>query len=113
MRFDQFFSPQFVEKRKAVRTVLDNVRPHLIPYINACEFPHFIVPELKKLGIGGMDTAKSYGGNAFSNLEMGALSYEFGRTDGSLTAFFLVHNAIGVSTIYNLGGEEQKKRLLP
>jgi len=107
------FSKSFTKKRAALRNLLESQKESLIPFINACEFPHHILEPLKKLEVSGFDTPKEYGGQAFSNFEMGALAFEFGRVDGSLTAFFMVQNAIGVSTIYNLSNDEQKARILP
>ena len=41
------------------------------------------------------------------------MTYELAKVDGSISTFFLVHNAIGMAVIDALGDEEQKQRLLP
>ena len=47
-----------------------------------------------------------------TNLEVGAIEYEFARRDAAIASFVVVHNAIGSLVIDALGDEEQKSRIL-
>ena len=46
-------------------------------------------------------------------LETGAIMYEFARWDVSVATFMIVQNCLGLSVVDRLGGDEQKKRILP
>ena len=90
---------------------MDSIYNDLIPYINRCDFPFWIIPKVQKLGINGV-LIKDFGGPGFNNLEAGAIVFEMAKKDASIATFVLVHNAIGTRVIDCLGDEEQRKRLL-
>ena len=83
----------------------------LIPYVNKCEFPFWIIPEVKKLGIDGL-TIKDHGGAGFTQVEAGSILHELGKKDASIGTFIIVHNALGTAVLDSLGNEEQRARLL-
>jgi acyl-CoA oxidase len=56
---------------------------------------------------------KDFGGPGLTTLEAGSIIYEISKRDASISAFIMVHNSIGTSTIHMLGNEEQKQRFLP
>jgi hypothetical protein len=58
---DEFLSEKEVQIRKNVRACMENIQPTLIKYINNCEFPHEIIPELLKTGANGFHI-KDFGG---------------------------------------------------
>ena len=62
------------------------------------EFPHHLIPRLATLGLGG-GTLKGYGcpGQSVLGAAMGVI--ETARVDGSISTFFLVHNALAALTI--------------
>lgn len=57
-------------------------------------------------------TIKDFGGPGFTNLETGAIAFEMAKVDGSISTFFLVHNAIGTAVIDALGDYWQRQRYL-
>jgi len=112
MNLDRFLSKEAVEKRKATQKVIEGCRERLYKHVEETSFPHWIVDELKPLKINGLDI-KGYGSPALNTMESGAIAYELAKVDGSISTFFLVHNAIGMAVIDALGDEEQKQRMLP
>ena len=102
---DRLLRPEFVKQRKEVSKMMDEVYQDLIPYINRCEFPHWILPKIKALGINGM-FFKDFGGSGLNNLEAGLVFYEMAKKDGSISMFTLVHNALGMNLVNELGDSE-------
>jgi len=111
MNGDQFLRPDVAQKRKNVSDAMDAVYNDLIPYIEKCEFPFWLIPKVQSLGINGL-TIKDFGGAGFTNLESGAITYEIAKKDACVATFFIVHNALGTSVINALGDDEQRERLL-
>ena len=102
---DQYLRPKVVDQRKAVAKLMEDNYENLIPYLNRCEMPFFLVPKIQELGINGM-RIKDHGGPGMSNLEAGAVIFEMAKSDASVSSFVLVHNAIGIAVISALGDEE-------
>ena len=84
----------------------------MIKYINNCEFPHELVPELLKVGSNGFHI-KDFGGPNLSQFGVGAVAFEMGKIDASLATFIAVHNSIGMQVIDMLGNEDQRARYIP
>ena len=104
-------STKGVALRKATSEFMDSIYADLIPSIEATEWPQWLIPKLKTLGINGLQI-QGYGSPGLSSLEAGAIMYELAKRDGSVASFFAVHNAIGMSVIDALGDDEQKERFL-
>jgi len=94
-----------VQKRKATAEMMAEAKDKLIPYVNSTDFPYFLIPKIRELGIDG-GVIKGYGSPGFTNLEAGAIVYELARVDASVATFFSVHNAIGQNVVAVLGDEE-------
>jgi len=69
--------------------MMDEVYPDLIPYINRCEFPMWILPKIRDLGINGF-FFKDHGGSGLNNMEAGLVCYEMCKRDASIGMFVLV-----------------------
>ena len=102
---DALLGPGVAEKRKAVQKLMVESYEDLIPFIERCEMPHFLVPKIQKTGINGM-SIKDHGGPGFSNLEQGVMYFEFAKLDSSIATFVFLHNALGTAVINALGDEE-------
>ena len=74
------------------------VAPVIAGFWERAEFPHHLIPRLAMLGLGG-GTLKGYGcpGQSVLGAAMGVI--ETARVDGSISTFFLVHNALAALTI--------------
>lgn len=102
------------------RAVRDQVRAfvdaELLPVINdywdRAQFPFDLVPRLAGLGLAGY-TIEGYGCPGLSPLELGMVTRELARGDGSITTFMSVQSGLAMGTINLLGSEEQKQRWLP
>ncbi len=104
----------------SARAVRDRVRAFvdsdLLPVINGywdrAEFPWPLVPKLAGLGLAGY-TIQGYGCPGLTPLELGMVTLELARGDGSITTFMSVQSGLTMGTINLLGSEEQKQRWLP
>jgi len=105
MGLDQHMRDFAVQKRKATAKMMAEAKDKLIPYVNSTDFPYFLIPKIRELGIDG-GVIKGYGSPGFTNLEAGAIVYELARVDASVATFFSVHNAIGQNVVAVLGDEE-------
>jgi len=56
---------------------------------------------------------KDHGGSGLSDLEAGSVFYEMAKKDGSVAMFTLVHNALGMNLVNELGDEKQRAMILP
>mmetsp|Transcript_24629 Transcript_24629/g.38270 ORF Transcript_24629/g.38270 Transcript_24629/m.38270 type:complete len:84 (+) Transcript_24629:50-301(+) len=54
MGLNKYLKPSTVEKRENLSKALDAIYPDLASYINKCEFPFWVLPKLKSLGISGL-----------------------------------------------------------
>ena len=81
---------------------IEHVRPIINDYWQRAEFPYEVLPELKKLGIVG-SFVQGHGAPGFSRREVGLLSRELGRIDGSFTTFLGVHANLAMGSVYLLG----------
>ena len=84
------------------------IAPVIADFWERAEFPHHLIPRLATLGLGG-GTLKGYGcpGQSVLGAAMGVI--ETARVDGSISTFFLVHNALAALTI---GAHRAPGRLL-
>ena len=84
---------------------MDSVEKDLLPYTEAAQFPAFLIPKIRELGISGLNI-KGHGSPGLTTLEAGAICYEFAKRDASVGTFFLVHVGAGMAVIDAFGDEE-------
>jgi len=98
---------------KQVRTFMETkVAPIITKYWVEDAFPFELLPEIKKLNIGGVGL-EGYGCRGGSGLLAGLVAMEMARVDTSIATFFGVHSGLAMSSIYFGGSEEQKQKWLP
>jgi len=88
------------------------VAPIITDYWVRDEFPFDLLPEVKKLGIGGVGI-KGYGCAGGSLALLGFVQMESARIDPSFSTFLGVHIGLAMGSIYIDGSEEQKQKWLP
>ena len=98
---------------KRVREFMETkVAPVITDYWVKDEFPFELLPEVKKLGIGGLGI-KGYGCAGGSLALLGFVQMEAARIDPSFSTFLGVHGGLAMGSIYIDGSEEQKQKWLP
>jgi alkylation response protein AidB-like acyl-CoA dehydrogenase len=98
---------------RQVRTFMETkVAPIITKYWVEDEFPFELLPEIKKLNIGGV-AMQGYGCRGGSTLLFGLIAMEMARFDSSIATFYGVHNGLAMGSIYLGGSEEQKQKWLP
>ena len=107
MDLDKYLRPEVVQKRQATRAMMQENSARINEHINSTEFPFWIIPKIRELGINGA-TIKGFGSCNMSNLEFGSIAFELAKVDASLATFWLAHNALGAATINACGDETQK-----
>src|SRR5258708_1009988 len=105
--------PEELAVVKQVRTFMETkVQPIITKYWVEDAFPFEILPEIKKLNIGGV-AMNGYSCRGGSALLFGLIAMEMARFDASIATFFGVHNGLAMGSIYLGGSEEQKQNWLP
>jgi alkylation response protein AidB-like acyl-CoA dehydrogenase len=98
---------------KRVREFMEaKVEPVITDYWVRDQFPFALLPEVKKLGIGGVGI-KGYGCAGGSLALLGFVQMESARIDPSFSTFLGVHIGLAMGSIYIDGSEEQKQKWLP
>ena len=111
MGMDQHLSSRAIKMRKETAAAMDACYSDMLKAVDSTDFPMWLPEKIKALGINGLQI-KGYGSPGLGLLESAAQVYEIAKRDVSASTFFLVHNAIGMMVIYELGDDEQKERLL-
>jgi glutaryl-CoA dehydrogenase len=107
MGLDKYLRPEVVLKRQATRAMMQENYTRINEHINSTEFPFWIIPKIRELGING-GTIKGFGSAEMSDLEFGAIAFEMSKYDASLATFLIAQNGLGAATINACGDETQK-----
>ncbi len=89
------------------------IRPHVMEWDEAQEFPLHIFKELGKLGMMGVLVPEAYGGAGLSYFEYSVIIQEIARVCGSIGLSVAAHNSLCTGHILAFGNEAQKKKYLP
>ncbi len=110
---EQTLEPEGRELLHRVREFMEkSVQPVINHYWTREEFPHDLLPGMRKLGIAGL-AYSGYGCPGGGNLLDGMVAMELARVDPSIGTFFGVHSGLAMGSVYLCGSEEQKQRWLP
>ncbi|MCS6836150.1 MAG: acyl-CoA dehydrogenase family protein [Anaerolineae bacterium] len=107
---------QLTDKQRALRNrvrdwVQTVVLPNINPYWEKAEFPRELAMRLLELPIMGGPLA-THGCAGLDFIEIGLVTYELAKGDGSIGTFFGVHSGLAMGSIGTFGSEEQKDRWL-
>lgn len=92
---------------------LQHIKPYVMSWDEAQEFPLSIFKEMGKLGLMGSLVPESYGGAGLSYFEYNAIIQEIAKVCGSIGLSVAAHNSLCTGHILQFASEMQKKRYLP
>ncbi len=90
-----------------------HIRPNVMVWDEAQEFPVQVFKEMGKLGLMGMLVPEEYGGAGFGYNEYVTAIVETARVCGSIGLSLAAHNSLCTGHILQFANEEQKQRWLP
>ncbi len=90
-----------------------HIRPNIMKWDEAQEFPVPLFHEMGKLGLMGVLVPHEYGGAGLTYREYVTVVSEIARIDGSIGLSVAAHNSLCTNHIYLFGSEEQKRKYLP
>ena len=97
--------------KKSVREFAEReIKPNVMKWDEACEFPLAIVKELGKLGLLGIVFPAEYAGAGMGYVEYVIAIEELSRVDGSVGIIVAAHTSLCSNHIFLAGNEAQKKK---
>ncbi len=97
--------------KKSVRDFAEReIRPNVMKWDEACEFPLSTIKELGKLGLLGMVFPTEYAGADMGYVEYVIAIEELSRVDGSVGIIVAAHTSLCSNHIFLAGDEAQKKK---
>ncbi len=90
-----------------------HIRPNVMVWDEAQEFPLELFKELGKLGMMGALVPEAYGGAGLGYFEYNAIIQEIAKVCGSIGLSVAAHNSLCTNHILSFGTEIQKKQWLP
>ena len=105
------------ERESILRTLKDfcasEIRPHIMRWDEAQEFPREVFRKLGELGFLGVLFPEKYGGSGLSYMDYQAIVEEVSSVDPSVALALAAHDSLGSNHIYQFGTEAQKQRYMP
>lgn len=102
---------------QVAQTARDFAKQHIKPYVmqwdEAQEFPLKVFKELGKLGMMGVFVPEEYGGAGLGYFEYKTVIEEIAKVCGSIGLSVAAHNSLCIGHILAFGNEEQKQKYLP
>lgn len=89
------------------------IKPHVMEWDEAQEFPVHIFKELGKLGMMGILVPEEYGGAGLGYIEYSYIIQEISKVCGSIGLSLAAHNSLCTGHILSFANEQQKKQYLP
>jgi alkylation response protein AidB-like acyl-CoA dehydrogenase len=89
------------------------VKPVIVAFDAAEEFPKEIIKKLGQLDVFGMQAPKEFGGQGADTLSYIMVVEELAKVDSSVAACLTAHNSLGVGPIVDFGTQKQKEERLP
>ena len=99
--------------RRNVREFAEKeIRPHVMEWDEASQFPAELIPKLAELGYLGVIFPEEYGGAGMGYAEYCILIEELSRVDGSVGIIVAAHTSLCTNHIFKAGTDEQRKRFV-
>jgi alkylation response protein AidB-like acyl-CoA dehydrogenase len=99
--------------RRSVRDFTEReIRPHVMEWDEAQQFPSDLLPQLAELGLMGIQISPEYGGSGMSSVDYCICIEELARVDPSVCLSVAAHNGLGTAHIARFGSAAQKRKYL-
>ncbi len=99
--------------RRSIREFAESeLRPHVMDWDEAQQFPREVLSRCAELGLMGIQFPEEYGGSAMSSVDYCICIEELARVDPSVCLSIAAHNGLGASHIAMFGTDEQKQQYL-
>jgi alkylation response protein AidB-like acyl-CoA dehydrogenase len=100
--------------RRTVREFAEaEIRPHVMEWDEAQEFPMDLLPKLADLGLMGIQFAEEFGGSAMSAVDYCICIEELARVCPAISLSVAAHNGLCTAHIAMFGNDAQKAQYLP
>jgi len=100
--------------RRTVREFAEaEIRPHVMAWDEAQQFPMDLLPKLAALGLTGITFDERYGGSGMSAVDYCICIEELARVCPAVALSVAAHNGLCTSHISMFGTDAQKERYLP
>jgi len=108
------FNEEQHQLRRSIREFAESeIRPHVMEWDEASEFPLGVIKQLGKMGIMGIIFPTELGGAGMGYVEYVIAIEELSRVDGSVGIIVAAHNSLCSNHIFLAGSDAQKKKYLP
>ena len=105
------------EREAILNTLRDfceaEIRPHVMRWDEAQEFPREVFRKLGELGFLGVFFPEKYGGSGLTYMDYQAIVEEIASVDPSVALALAAHNSLGSNHIFQFGTEAQRQRYMP
>jgi len=99
--------------RRSVREFAEaEIRPHVMEWDEAQQFPMDLLPKLAALGLTGIQFPEEYGGAAMSAVDYSICIEELARVCPAIALSVAAHNGLCSAHIGMFGSDEQKRTYL-
>lgn len=92
---------------------IQNIKPHVMEWDEAQQFPVEVFKKLGELGMMGVLVPEHYGGAGLGYHEYKVVIEEISKVCGSIGLSVAAHNSLCTNHILTFGNEEQKSKYLP
>jgi alkylation response protein AidB-like acyl-CoA dehydrogenase len=100
--------------RRTVREFAEaEIRPHVMEWDEAQQFPMDLLPKLAELGLMGVQFPEEYGGAGMSAVDYCICIEEIARVCPAIALSIAAHNGLCSAHIASFGNDEQKRKYLP
>ena len=116
-RIDRMSTAISSERQAIIRTLRDfcdaEIRPHVMKWDEAQEFPSEVFRKLGELGFLGVLFPEKLGGAGLSYMDYQAIIEEVSCADPSVALSLAAHNSLGSNHIYQFGSDAQRQKYIP
>jgi alkylation response protein AidB-like acyl-CoA dehydrogenase len=99
--------------RRSIRQFAEReLRPRVMEWDEAQEFPRDLLSKFAELGLMGIQFPEAYGGAGMSSVDYCICIEELARVDPSVCLSIAAHNGLGAAHIFMFGTEEQRRAYL-